>query len=162
MKKPLLTLLLPFCLLTFLLAQKKDVTIGEKFKNPFDTYPIKLLESDETGSYVLKKENEDQYRFHIDHFDKDLNRTQSVELKMFSENIKRKDQEFQDVININGILYAFSTAFDRNKNNGLFVQSFNKQTLKLNIIKYAKSISNISFSGMFLHHHICPRKIQAS
>ena len=149
MKK--ITLFFAVCILctTSILSQiksdKADIEWGPEQKESKKSTMGDLIAHDASGIYVTKYKSKlvGWPIISLEHFDKSLNKTKSVILKLGSKRDKRK---LEHIIHLNNKIYLFSSYADNEaKKNYLYVETINKKSLLSN--NDLNKISEINFYG---------------
>ncbi len=157
MKKSIFILLLVFLTSQISFGQnqskKVDIIWGNELKASKKNTLDDVVGYDETGFYVKKsKLSLFAYNIFLEHYDKKMNLTKTVELNLKEQN---KQIYYEGIIQLKDKLYCFFSSRDSHiKKNTLFMQEINKRTLqltndrkKVGVIDYShKSVYN---SGNF-------------
>lgn len=150
MKKLLITINLFLFLSIIAFGQTKskrvDILWGPEQKESKRSTLSDFIGNDANGIYLLSKRGTGLYGlnfvYSIEHFDDKMIKTKSVELELKEQ----KEREFEFIVYLNNNIYVFSSFINQKiKNNYLFVQSINKETLQPN--NDLKMIAEIDYSG---------------
>ena len=142
-----------FILLTLIsmsaLAQPSQLNVkwGKEFTAPRNSTVADIIGYDPSGFYVLKANSGGLFSSSallLDRFDNNLNPAKSIELELTEEG---KKAYLEDIVHLSGKLLMF-TSFpnQRTKQNTLFVQPVNKQTLIPDNTK-KKKLAEINYEG---------------
>lgn len=137
-------------------SQKVNIEWGPKQKIDKKINLDKIISTDETGIYVLKKKIKGAFQKYptlfIEHYDNSLKLSKTVELELKAQ---EKELKFEFIVPLNNNIFIFSSFQNKKlEKKILFIQKLNKKTLQpgkdLKIIAeidYSKKTS--SFSGFF-------------
>jgi len=132
------TLVLNFCLLFTLfsfgqtITKDVDITLGDEEKTSRRMTLSNIVAYDETGIYAIKTKLRSilspSSKIILEHYDKEMNPSKSVEIELEDEN-RERDYEF--IIYLNNEMFLFSSYNDKRADTKtLFVQGVDKRTLQ--------------------------------
>lgn len=152
-------LVLNFCLLFTLFSfgqtttKDVDITLGEEEKTSRRMTLSNIVAYDETGIYAIKTKLlsilSPSSKIMLEHYDKEMNQSKSVEIELEDENGER-DYEF--IIYLNNEMFLFSSYNDKKADTKtLFVQGIDKKTLqpKPEVIQIAETDYDYSWTSRF-------------
>ncbi len=137
--------LFAICILTLNFSATSQDAIGarikwsESLKTPANTYLSKVIASDASGHYILRRTTGlvgRTNKINIEHYDSNMEfvRGEKIDLRY-----NKKDRDFEDVIMLDGQLYLLTTFNnDAKKKNYLFTQKISKR------LQPAKDIKKIA------------------
>ncbi|MEL6557414.1 MAG: hypothetical protein AAFQ94_04475 [Bacteroidota bacterium] len=141
-----------------LLAQSKDsyseIIWGESVTAKDGMTFNELVAYDQSGMYIIKTNARGAYgvstKFVIEHFDKEMNRTKSVNISLKEKGKKRR---FHSALQLNNELYVLTlTVVKSSKELVLNAQTVDKNTLQLN--NDLKKIASIDYSDYSINDQL--------
>lgn len=111
-------------------SQKVDISWGAEQKTSKKISLVDLVGFDENGFYALKAKSGFGSKYFLEHYDKNMNLTNSVELEL---EIGEEESTFEFIVQWNEELLLFTSILDNKiKKNKLYFQTINKKSLMPN------------------------------
>ncbi len=137
-----------------------EMTWGQEYKEPSNSYLSEILGNDGSGFYALRRQLKggimtggSPQKIYIEKYDQDMKLKKSKEIDL---RYKKKKRDFEKVLYLNNQFYLLTSFNNKaHKANYLFVQSIKKKTLTLNkkINKIAESPARDEYrEGKFNFH----------